>query len=320
MIDRMKDSRARASFLLLPILLGAVALSSLGSLGCKRYFQRKSAEQDGAAPLSTAMLIEKPSSFGTTELGYVKVGGDFGGVDYLWVQQGGAISFDVRSAPGAAIDIGGTKLTIGPSGTATYRADLLQRLMDATTETLEGQGITQSTVVTLQSSVKTGATETKGVVTLDLSGYLKKGSRLLLKSVEAGRPLEGRVDSKVARRNLLFLPGLGDNVDHFGRAGRLKDVDLVAVETHAVPRANGTCGPYKGSKSSESSTSPRAEVDSEIVVYSARDGSVVTKRSFSSAKESCPSFAFGKKGEAVKVYPSSGEIKAWLRGVAEGKK
>jgi len=310
----MNASFARLTF---AILFGSMALSSVG---CKRYFQRKLMSEDASVALATAMVLEKPSSFGTTDLGYVKVAGDFGAVDYLWVQQGGAISFDVRSSPGAAVDIGGTKLTIGPGGTATYRSELLQRLLDTTTETLEGQGMTQSTLITLPSSVKIGANETKGTITLDLSGYLKKGSRILLKSVEGGRPLAGRVDSKAPRKNLLFLPGLGDNVDHFGRAGQLKDVDLVAVETPAAPRANGSCGPYKGSKSGESSTSPRADVDSEIVVYAAKDGSVVTKRSFSAAQGTCPSFAFGKKGEAVRVYPSSTDIKAWLRGVSEGKK
>ena len=135
--------------------------------------------------------------------------------------------------------------------------------------------------------------------------------RSVFERVKAGKPVHIGASRASGHAVVMF----GDpTFRFFGDARTLADVDWVAFETRAAPRAsNKSCGGYKamGKPDSKSLNLVLKRVDFIVDVYDRETAKLVEQRTFE-APDECPSMTSVVKNSA-ESYPAPTAVDDWLK-------
>lgn len=257
------------------------------------------------------LQIVEAERYPSTDFGYVKVTSTFGNIAYSWVQQDNATPIGFRVNPGSTVTVDGVPLAVDPSGKGLYKLELGKTLLAASTEAITGEGVATDTTKTLAVVVtQASGPPITASVGVDLSSFFPDASRQLVSAVTRGRTVAGLSEVEPGpRKSLLYLPHFSTmKPQHFGQAGTLSEVDLIAVATDDASVPAGKCTGYRDNKEF-----PRVNIGITVKLFDAHTAAPIATQAFSAASQECPSMVFvSGPNDPVKVYPSDDAIKQWL--------
>lgn len=296
------------------LLTLSVAALALAQTGCCRRVVSKLRGSDPAAgrPTSPVALPSEPAgpqaAPGPVTLTWTaeNLAISTGGTGRIFTMgDDGKVMVTVSGVPkGSVVSAGDAKETAGPTGHASLRVDVRKAIGTAKTDTSATYTIPDKLTVTLPDGRSGSADFPEQKLNMFALSKFFKGA------IGPGLTFEG--EPADAKRDIAYFAYAGGRF--LGRAGTLREVDLVVDLEKGAEKGTKICKGYKASGGSgpEKSLTVRL-IEGVAVAYDRRTGKEVSRKVFPPSG-TCPMFAMHNKGDDTidSTLPST-DVEAWAK-------